>query len=72
MLVQGRKDVATSGILLSTVMALFPIVSRQELKEGKIYFGSEFSGLHPPWQGWNDVAPSATATSCFLAYLLCG
>lgn len=49
MLAQGRKDRATSGILLSTVMAFPPIVSTecltQELKEGKIYFGSEFSGL---------------------------
>lgn len=46
---QGRKDMATGGIVLSTVMALFPIVSTecltQELKEGKMYFGSEFSGL---------------------------
>lgn len=49
MLVQGRKDIATGGIVFSTVMALFPIVSTecltQELKEGKMYFGSEFSGL---------------------------
>lgn len=70
MLVQGRTDMATSGILLSTVMALFTIVSTecltQELKEGKMYLGSEFSGLP------STVAESATARSCSLAYLLCG